>query len=99
MSTVLTRLFRRSRTPARRPARLRIEALDGRLLPSVAAVAFDGHTVTIRADDTATAVTLSRHDDTIVIHESGTAHTWSYAAADVALVEFVGGAGNDRFVD
>jgi hypothetical protein len=53
----------------------------------------------VRTDNAATSVNVSQVGSNIRISEVGTNRMWDYAASQVGRVDFVGAAGNDRFVN
>ncbi|MCE9565315.1 MAG: hypothetical protein K8U57_25050 [Planctomycetes bacterium] len=79
--------------------KLLIEGLESREMMSVSSVAFNAGVVTVWTDNNATAVTATAGTtaNSIKISDGGSSRTWNYTG--VSRVEFVGGAGNDRFVD
>jgi hypothetical protein len=80
-------------------ARVGIELLEGRDLPSVSSLWFSGNILVVKTDNAATSVAVNPSGSNIVIQEVGSGRSWSYAASQVGKVEFQGGAGNDRFVN
>jgi hypothetical protein len=77
---------------------LNVEALERREMYSVASLALSGELLVVKANNSATSVTVSRLGSNIRIDEVGSRRFWDYQASEVGKIEFRGGAGNDRFV-
>ena len=100
MKAFLRTLFGKTKTIRHAPAaraRLGLESLDRRDVPSVSSVVASGTTWVVQTDNVATSVTASRVGANVVLTEGVTGHTWSRSAALVGRVEFRGGAGADVF--
>ncbi len=53
----------------------------------------------IWTDNNATSVTVNPVGSNYRVSEVGTSRTWDYAASSIGRLDFIGGAGNDRFVN
>lgn len=81
------------------PAQLGIESLEARDLLSVSSLWFNGTKLIVQTDNANTSVAVNAGSAQVIINEVGTGRSWTYGAASVSEVQFVGGAGNDRFVN
>lgn len=93
-----TSTIRNAAKPAAR-SRLGMESLEAREVPSVSSVWWSGSTWVVKTDNASTSVNLSESGANLVLSEVGTTRTWTAPKSWVGLVEFQGGAGNDRFVN
>jgi hypothetical protein len=88
----------RSRRRALRPAFFSsVETLETRDLMSVSSVWLSGSTLFVKANDSSTSVEIDKSGKNVVVTDETTHKSWSYASKKVSIVEFQGGAGNDRF--
>lgn len=83
--------------PVKNQVALQLEALETRDVPSVSSLWFSGSNLVVQTDDFSTTVAVRQSGSDIQIVEGRSGRMWSYAAAQVGLVEFRGGAGQDRF--
>ena len=75
------------------------EGLERREMFAVSSLFLNGSALTVYTDNSPTSVTVSPVGTNIRITEGGTNRTWDFAASQALSVDFVGGAGNDRFVN
>lgn len=88
----------RSRRRSMRPAMTTtVESLETRDLMSVSSVWLSGSTLVVKAYDSPTSVEIDKSGKNVVVTDTDTHKTWSFATKKVNVVEFQGGAGNDRF--
>jgi hypothetical protein len=92
------------RNSKKKKARLDLELLEARDVPSVVSLYFGGGpgtSLAIQCDDNATSVVINPSGSNIVIQEVGTGRSWTFARSSLTSdgVDFRGGAGNDRFVN
>src|SRR5207248_2289549 len=80
-----------------RRTRPRLDALEARDLPSVSSVVVSGSVLTVTADDSATSVLVQSVGPSVQVQDLGTGASWT--RSNITEVDFVGGAGNDRFVN
>src|SRR4051794_37402793 len=96
-------LFRssgRRQKRARSGRQLRLEGLEKREMFSVTSVAYggpSGNVLVVDCNNAATSVTVSKQGANVRVSEVGTNRTWDRPASSVGMVEFHGGAGDDRF--
>jgi hypothetical protein len=83
----------------RKPKSLSCEPLENRDLMSVTALSLDSGVLTMWTDNNATSAQVRQYGGNYIIDELGTGRSWSYSSSLVNTVQFVGGAGNDRFID
>jgi hypothetical protein len=76
-----------------------LELLEVRDLMSVASLSLSGSTLVVKSNNQPTSVEVHLSGASYVVQEVGSSRSWTYAASRVSLVEFRGGAGDDRFVD
>jgi hypothetical protein len=85
--------------PAPGPIRLELCPLEAREMPAVSSLGLARGVLTVRANDSATSVQVVRFGANVVLKDLSTSRAWAYAANRVSEVAFVGGAGDDRFVN
>ncbi len=91
-----TRPSRQGKT-TRRQARLGLERLQDRLVPSTSPVGLHGHELDIQGTRGADTVSVSQVHGKVVVVEDH--HTYTFTASQVHSIRFDGGAGNDYFVN
>src|SRR5262245_31504230 len=79
--------------------RLGVEHLEGRDVPSISSVSLSGTTLSVKTDGAATRAEVPQSGSDVVVVDRASGRSWSFPAGRVTGVEFVGGAGNDRFVN
>jgi Ca2+-binding RTX toxin-like protein len=98
----------RKRTRSARPvtALLDVESLENRKLMSVSQISLDKSRffnseayLIIKTDDSATSVDVRKVGSDVVVRDLTTSRSWNFAANQVTRVDFIGGAGNDRFIN
>lgn len=95
---------RRRQTSAFQPKRplsrkLLLESLEKRDLMAVDIPQVVGKRLVVTADHLDTHVEVRQVGSEVIIRDVGTNQTWNYASSLVASVDFVGGNGNDRFIN
>lgn len=81
----------------RKSARLGMELLERRDVPTVSTAVLTGTNLVVTADNTATQATITPSGTNLVVQDLVSKKTWTFAAAKVAKVEFRGGAAADQF--
>lgn len=76
---------------------LGVEYLEPRELPSIAGVFLVGKILDVYADNSATKAVANRSAGNVVIVDGVTGRSWTFGAAQVKELDFIGGSGNDRF--
>lgn len=99
--SIFTRLFAKKKPTLRQDLsrKLGLEPLENRNLMSVSSLSLSGSTLYINSNSSATNATVHLSGSNLVVSDLGTGQNWSYASSSVGMVEFRGGAGNDRFVN
>jgi len=80
-----------------KPATLLFEPLERRELLSVNSTYVSNRTLVISTDSLSTSVEVSKSGTSFIVTEVGTSRKWTHTGVDA--VTFVGGDGNDRFVN
>lgn len=83
----------------RKPRSLAMEGLETRELMSVNAAWLDGTKLIVQSDNNATNASVLASGAKYVVQDNVTQRSWAFDKNKVSVVEFRGGAGNDRFVD
>jgi Ca2+-binding RTX toxin-like protein len=104
---ILGRFFGRGRNagrqtgfpPKRGRRNLQLEGLEKREMFAVSSLYLSGGALAVYTDNAATSVTVSQMGPNIRVTDDGANLFWDYAASQVGRVDFVGGAGNDRFIN
>jgi hypothetical protein len=107
VSSVLSRLFNRKREERRkhkplaqrRTRTFHLEGLERREMFAVTSIGLNAGVISVFTDNNATSVTASQSGTSIRVTDNTTNRHWDYATTSVSRLDFVGGAGNDRFVN
>src|SRR5436853_6921288 len=101
--SLLSRLWNSSSTKVTKKNKTRfspsLESLEDRSLMAVADLHFSGNRLVVKTDNAATSVEVRAVGTNLQIVDLTAGKTYSYATSSVGSVEFLGGAGYDRFVD
>lgn len=79
--------------------RLNVDALENREMMSVTSALLSGSVVTVHSNNSATSVAVENNGSFVRIRDLGSGSSWNFNSSLVSRVDFVGGAGNDRFVN
>lgn len=88
-----------SQAKRRESRKLILQSLEKRDLMAVDTLRFEGNKLIVGADHLNTHVEVRQVGSQVSIRDVGTNRSWNYESSRVGSVDFVGGNGNDRFVN
>ena len=88
-----------SQAKRRDSRKLLLQSLEKRDLMAVDTLRFEGNRLIVGADHLNTHVEVRQVGGQVSIRDVGTNRSWNYASSRVGSVDFVGGNGNDRFIN
>jgi Calpain family cysteine protease/RTX calcium-binding nonapeptide repeat (4 copies) len=107
VSSILSNLFNRNREArrkrkspvSRRGRHLQMEGLESREMFSVSSLYLSGGLLSVYTDNNATSVTVGQVGSNYRVTEGGSGRYWDFFTSSFGRVDFVGGAGDDRFIN
>lgn len=107
VSSVISRMFHRKREERRKHKTLakrcrrtfHIEDLEKREMFAISTIGVYSGALQMWTDNNSTSVTVSQVGSNVHVLDSSTNHSWDFALSGISRIDFIGGAGNDTFVN